>query len=313
MKVASRIAGALDNPIIVMDGVSRMRTWRAPVAISLYLGLLGAFAYAVYAVIAQVQAAPTRGTSDLGTWVFGLTAFFQLSLVCLFAPALASGAISGERERQTFDMLLVSKVSAVGIVLGKLATSVGYMILLVLAALPLFAAVFLFGGIDAQQFVLTQALTVATAITLAAISVCVSAAFRRTLPATVTAYAVAFALLIGSVIFGYLFTLMVQTGNAMGSLSDVHPLLFCNPLYALFEVLLPGSGGGMALGRIVQLLLMLPGGQQGGGPLVQPWQASLIVELVVFVLTTWAAVHMVRGRRGPQARRPLPPPEEAKG
>ena len=313
MKLANRVTAALDNPIIVMDGVTRMRTWRAPVAISLYLGLLGAFAYAVYAVDVQVQSAPNRGASDIGTWVFGLTAFFQFSLMCVFAPALASGSISGERERQTFDMLLVSRVSALGIVLGKLATSIGYMILLVLSAMPLFAAVFLFGGIDAQQFVLTQALTVATAITLAAISICVSAAFRRSLPATVTAYGVSLALLVGSVIFGYLFTLMVQTGNATGSLGDVHPLLFCNPLYALLQVLLSGSGGGMALGRVLQLLLMLPGGAQSGGPTVQPWQASLLVELVVFLLATWAAVQMVKGRRGPQVRRSMPPAEEAQG
>lgn len=303
---ARGLLGLLDNPIVMMDGLSRMRSWRAPIVITLYLGLLGAFGYAVYAVAVQVQPSEHRGTSDIGTLVFGSLAFFQMSLVCLFAPALGAGAISGERERQTFDMLLVSRVSAWGIVLGKLVTSVAYMVLLVLTALPLFAAVFLFGGIDAGQFLLSQILTVGTAVALASVSVCISAAFPRTLPATVTSYGIAFALVVGSVVFGYLFTLMVESGGTSGGFSDVHPLLFCNPLYALAVVLMNPSGAHIPLLRILQLLVLVPG-QGAGGPIVEPWQATLLVEAAVVVLTTWAGVRMVRGKRTLQ-RRPAPEP-----
>jgi ABC-2 type transport system permease protein len=303
MSAVRRLAGLFDNPLVMMDGLTRMRSWRSPIAITLYLGLLGAFGYAVYAVAAQVQPAEQRGASDLGALVFGSLTFFQMSLVCLFAPALAAGAISGERERQTFDMLLVSQVSAFGIVVGKLVMSVAYMLLLVLTALPLFAAVFLFGGIDAGQFALTQFLTVTTAVTLASISICISAAFRRTLPATVTAYGVAFAVVVGSVIFGYLFTLMLSTGSAGGGFADVHPLLFSNPLYAVLVILSSPGGAHLALGRMVRLLLLLPSGTGDGGPAIEPWQATLLVEALVVVLTTWGAVVMVRGRRREPQRR----------
>jgi ABC-2 type transport system permease protein len=311
MIAVRRLAGLLDNPLVVMDGLTRMRSWRSPIAITLYLGLLGAFGYAVYAVAAQVQPAEQRGASDIGALVFGSLTFFQMSLVCLFAPALAAGSISGERERQTFDMLLVSRVSALGIVLGKLVTSVAFTLLLVLTALPLFAAVFLFGGIDAGQFLLTQLLTVATAVTLASISICISAAFRRTLPATVTAYGVAFAVVVGSVVFGYLFTLMLTTGGGGGGLADVHPLLFSNPLYALLVILSSPGGAHVALGRMVRLLLLLPAGRGGAGPAIEPWQAALVVEAIVVVLTTWGAVMMVRGRRrAPQRQEASPPAGE---
>ena len=45
-----RLVRGLDNPIVRQEGMSRMHTWRAPLAITIYLGLLGAFGYAVFAV-----------------------------------------------------------------------------------------------------------------------------------------------------------------------------------------------------------------------------------------------------------------------
>jgi len=160
------LAGIFDNPLIVKDGVSRMRSWQAPVIITLYLGLLGAWGFGTF-VLAVVSAQTQHAVSaTIGSTVFQSLAFFELALITLFTPALAAGAISGERERQTFDVLLVSRVSALGIVWGKLVASLAYVLLLILTALPLFAAVFLFGGIDFEQFLLTQMLLVMTAVAI---------------------------------------------------------------------------------------------------------------------------------------------------
>ena len=203
MTAWERVAAVVDNPLIIKDGVSRMRTWRAPLVLTLYLGLLGTFGYAIF--ILQVLLMTSNGqvgAAQVGATVFIVLAFIQISLIGLFAPALAAGAISGERERQTLDVLLVSRVSAVGIVWGKLVASVAFMLLLILAALPLFAAVFLFGGIDAEQFLITQLLTVTTAVSLGAVSLLLSAAFRRTLPSMVASYGAAFAGLVGTLVVG---------------------------------------------------------------------------------------------------------------
>jgi ABC-type transport system involved in multi-copper enzyme maturation permease subunit len=182
-----RVLRVLDNPLIVKDGVSRMRSWRAPVTLTVYLGLLGSFGYAIF-VLTSLYTGQRTGSAMIGSTVFGALALIQLSLVSLFAPALAAGAISSERERQTFDVLLVSRVSAAGIVWGKLIGSIAFMMLLILAALPLFAAVFLFGGIDFEQFLVTQVLTVSTALSIGAVSLFLSALFRRTLASTVVAW-----------------------------------------------------------------------------------------------------------------------------
>jgi ABC-type transport system involved in multi-copper enzyme maturation permease subunit len=247
--------------------------------------------------------------AQVGATVFQGLAFIQISLISLFAPALAAGAISGERERQTLDVLLVSRVSALGIVWGKLVASVAFMLLLILAALPLFAAVFLFGGIDAEQFLVTQLLTVTTAVSLGATSLLLSAAFRRTLPSTVASYGAAFASLVGTLVVGWLLTLVIwqREGTLGQTVSDVHPFVFANPLYALFVVLTSANGAPMSVGRAIALFFLLPGGD--AGPQLEPWQATVLVQLVVVVLSVFGAVRLVRGRRVAQPRGQSEPEE----
>src|SRR5258708_39320970 len=177
MRAERRLAEGIDNPIVVKEGVSRMRTWRAPVVATLYVSLIGAVGFA-WLNLGEAGSQFNDGrpiAAVVGSQAFAAMAFFQLGLVCLFAPALAAGAISGERERQTLDVLLVSRVSAFGIVWGKLLASMAYAVLLILTALPIFAAVFLFGGIDFEQFALTQLLTVVTALTISSLSLFASA------------------------------------------------------------------------------------------------------------------------------------------
>ena len=46
MSTWRRLADGIDNPIVVKEGVSRMRTWRAPVVATLYVSLIGAVGFA---------------------------------------------------------------------------------------------------------------------------------------------------------------------------------------------------------------------------------------------------------------------------
>ena len=313
MTVAEQLGRLVDNPLIVKDGVSRMRSWRAPVILTVYLGLLGAFGY-IFFVMATVLAPSERtGSAQVGASVFTSLAFIQLSLVSLFAPALAAGAISGERERQTFDVLLVSRMTALGIVWGKLVASVAFMLLLILSALPLFAAVFLFGGIDFEQFLVTQLLTVSTAVSIGSVSLFLSAVFRRTLPSTVVAYGVAFAGMVGAFVAGALFSfaLMVRTpGQLAFRTLDAHPLLFTNPFYALAVALSEPNGAPMHLGRLFQLMFFVSSQPTAVGPELEPWQGAVLVQIVLVALSVVGAVHLVQSRRAPMPSRPVEQPEE---
>lgn len=310
MTYVERLVRLFDNPLIVKDGVSRMRSWRAPLVLTLYLGVLGLFGYSVFVALIVVSSSDRSGAAQIGGIVFETMAFMQLSLVALFAPALAAGAISGERERQTFDVLLVSRLSALSIVWGKLVASVAFMLLLILAALPLFAAVFLFGGIDFEQFVITQLLTVTTAVSIAAVSLFLSAAFGRTLSSTVAAYGAAFAGMVGTLIVGALLSvgLLGRTaGQAVAVSANVHPLEFANPFYSMLIVLNSPNGAPMPLGRLVQMLAFMPGSPSSLGPMLEPWVTTILVQAGLVALSIAGAVQLVQHRRAYVPTRPVEP------
>jgi ABC-2 type transport system permease protein len=310
MSRLQKVLSGFDNPLVVKDGISRMRSWRAPLAITLYLGLLGAFGYAIFTIaVLTSQYNRTTSSAQIGGSVFVSLAFFQLALISLFAPALAAGAISGERERQTFDVLLVSRVSAFGIVWGKLVASLAYLILLILTALPLFAAVFLFGGIDFEQFVLAQLLTIVTAVAIGAVSLFWSALFRRSLPATVTSYAAAFFIVVGTAVAGFLLTYIYLFRDGAAATSngiEAHPLAYGNPLFAMFVVLTQPSGAPVRLGRLFQLLFMSGGTPSRWGPELEPWKLCIGSELMLTALAIFGSVLLVRGRRAMPLRRARP-------
>ena len=313
MSAWRRFADGIDNPIVVKEGVSRMRTWRAPVVATLYVSLIGAVGFA-WLTLGEAGSQFSDGrpvAAVVGSQAFAAMAFFQLGLVCLFAPALAAGAISGERERQTLDVLLVSRVSAFGIVWGKLLASMAYVLLLILSALPLFSAVFLFGGIDLQQFISSQVVTISTALCLGAIAVFFSALFQRSLAATVASYASAFVLTVGTAILSFIVstsqTFSRATAGSGGGIQAAAEWYF-NPFFGLYNALFPTAAAQVTLRGFLQLLFL---GTQPpasvSGPVLDPWFVCVVFEAILAVAAVAGAVFLVRSRRLFRPRRVVVP------
>ena len=62
----------------------------------------------------------------------------EVVLLCLFVPSAAGGSIAGERERQTLDILLASRMTVREIVTGKLLSCISMAVLLVVTSIPIF-------------------------------------------------------------------------------------------------------------------------------------------------------------------------------
>jgi ABC-type transport system involved in multi-copper enzyme maturation permease subunit len=203
----NRVAIALWNPIVAKEYRSRMRTWRSPLAMTVYILLLGGLGWAVFAAMAYSSRNSYNGgqAANYGQGLFLYLVLFQMVLLAFITPALTAGAISSERERQTIDLLFVTKLPSFAILWGKLLASMSFVLLLLLLSVPIFSLVFLFGGIELDQVAAAFLVTAISALTLGIIGIACSTAFRRTLPATVTAYGAAFILLAGSLLYGLLF------------------------------------------------------------------------------------------------------------
>jgi ABC-type transport system involved in multi-copper enzyme maturation permease subunit len=200
----NRVATAFWNPIVAKEYRSRMRTWKSPLAMMVYILLIGGFGFLVFSVMAYANSGLSGG-SNYGQILFSALIGFQVILLTFVTPALTAGAISSERERQTLDLLFVTRIQPFSIIWGKLLASMSFVFLLLILSVPIFSLVFLFGGIELDQVVYAFLVTLVTAMTLGVMGIAFSTWLRRSLVATVVSYVAAFVLLVGTLGFGLFF------------------------------------------------------------------------------------------------------------
>lgn len=164
----------------------RMRGPRAFVVLSCYLLFLVGFTLLIY-FLAKLSAT-SNPTTPIGKPVFlGLVAF-QLGLVCFLAPSFTAGVISGERERQTYDLLMTTPLSLPLIIAAKLFAALAYVFLLIIAALPLLSISLFLGGVAPEEVLIAFLMLFASALLFGTIGLCFSAWVRSTIGAAALAY-----------------------------------------------------------------------------------------------------------------------------
>jgi ABC-type transport system involved in multi-copper enzyme maturation permease subunit len=89
--------------------------------------------------------------SKIGQEFFQWIMITQAFLVAFITPAITSGAITIEKEQRTMEMLELTRLSRSSIVVGKLLSAVGFVILLVISSLPLASICFFLGGVSPGQ------------------------------------------------------------------------------------------------------------------------------------------------------------------
>ena len=101
----------LNNPVFSLELKTRMRTFKAIVGIIIYVGILLFVGSMYYAVSTEGQVYNGVDTINanqlLGTTLYTLIALLQFVLIMVITPAQTAGSISGERERQTLNLLYV--------------------------------------------------------------------------------------------------------------------------------------------------------------------------------------------------------------
>ena len=122
--------------------------------------------------------------------LFDLFFLGQFFLVALVAPTFAAGSITGEKERKTYEMLLASPLKPSTILIGKLLSSLSYLVILILSSLPLMILCFLLGGIMLSEIARAYLVLILAAGTFGLLSIACSSYFRRTSSALVVSYLV---------------------------------------------------------------------------------------------------------------------------
>ncbi|MGV3486771.1 MAG: hypothetical protein ACO1RT_20315, partial [Planctomycetaceae bacterium] len=107
--------------------------------------------------------------SRFGSGMFGLLAPLQVIVLSCQAAVGAASSVAQEKDRRTLLLLLMTRLSGREVVIGKLAASLLGTLSLLLASLPLFLALTLFGGVSREQVVAAYGVTLATVVLSASV------------------------------------------------------------------------------------------------------------------------------------------------
>jgi ABC-type transport system involved in multi-copper enzyme maturation permease subunit len=166
------------GPLFIREAVTAPRRARLYVARAAYVGVLLILMATAWQVLAGTQ--EVRNLGDLarfGAIVFQILGPLQLAVVMFFSALSAASAVAAEKDRQTLVLLLLTNLSNVELVVGKLMASMLNVLVLIASALPVFMLLVLLGGVSFEQVGGAFAVTLASA--LAAGSLGATLAFWR--------------------------------------------------------------------------------------------------------------------------------------
>jgi ABC-type transport system involved in multi-copper enzyme maturation permease subunit len=294
------------SAIWVRELRGRMRGKRAFVFLTFYLAVLAGLLWIALSAVTNRPLGALESVS-VGRGIFGAIVIVETLVVLILGPAYTGAAISQEREKGTFDLLVVTPISSMAIVVGKLISAMAFLILIVGASIPLASLAFLFGGVGVEDLLTAYLVIISVGVGAAAIGIASSAIFRRSQPATVAAF-VAVAMVAGASTIAWI-SLQSQ------AIQDNTPqppqaLLYPNPFVAQADVLCAAVGGGCFLQPVERRVIgnAVPQAIGPGGVVVQQqpepanqagsvWPKSVAIWLIVAVIGVLAAADSVSPTR----------------
>ncbi len=293
------------NPVMVKELRGRMRGIRGFAIITVFLTLMSFFTMLLY--LLRVPQGGVVVTGELGRLLFIGVLFIELMLIIFIVPALTAGAITSERERKTYDLLQTTLITKATFVVGKMQSALGYIVLLLLSAIPLQSIAFLFGGVSEAELALALLVLAVSAVTLGAFGMFFSSITERTLSATVRSYTVAIAITIGLPALALIF-FQGAYGNVVNNvatkISD-NPTVEAAMIYAdmIATSLNPITATIYSQQMLIdhqQLVTMRVTLSSNGAtiPILSPWVLLTFTYLSVTALLVWIAIRRMERQSG---------------
>jgi ABC-type transport system involved in multi-copper enzyme maturation permease subunit len=175
----------LENPVLQRELLVNLRMPRSFWLLLLYQVILGVIVY--FAWPRQVRLDLT-GDSGNNSQLVDLVFLGQYVLASLMAPSFAAGAVSGEKERKTYEMLLASPINPESIVIGKLIAALTHLAMLIVASLPIVMLCLPLGGVSFYEVLAAYVMLISSVVAFGMISVACGSFFPRTSSSLVVSY-----------------------------------------------------------------------------------------------------------------------------
>lgn len=259
-----------------------MRTWRTPIILMIYLLVLGIVVALFFVVNEQRSQYMYGGGSfnpSIAVQIYNLIVIGQFVVLMLILPAFSATTISGERERQTLDLMLCTDLSPWKIIFGKIMASLSFIFLMIIASMPFMGIVFLFGGVTIFEIVKVVLFYMVTSFLVCSIGLYCSTRFKRVVTSIIMTYFIMGLLFVGTLI-AYAIVMMILNMGQNYDFAQKYTyeiMLFIlgpNPGFGLLSFY---YGDYFSLSGMVNISTTVFGN-------IKPWMVSVAFDAVVSAL-----------------------------
>ncbi len=225
------------NPIVKKDLQVAARSMRLSWGLFAYEAIL-TMAYLLAMVIIQLENDNIYYSANniyaSMVYLFPVVAVVQVCVVALIMPIITASSISGEKERQTFDIMLTTCMSPFSIVLGKVTSAVLRIMFYVVASTPIMALAFVVGGLSWLNLLYFMLAVIMFSVFCGSIGILCSAFCKKSITAVILSFAIYF-VLYGVSYIPVVIMLIIGDGYAGESLLCLllNPMVFFEEFFTL--------------------------------------------------------------------------------
>lgn len=243
------------NPVLRNESKLSVRTPRFSLMILIYISVLAAgILIFYYSYSRDIYAS---GINPQGAVTLYITmAIIQAILLMFIVPSLTATSICSEREKQTLDILLSTRLSPLQIIFGKLSASSLKVIMLVICTIPLYAICGLIGGVRLSNILILTGSFIINTIFVGAIGVFISSYSKTSKAATALTYALVLFIFVGTIVIALTMVwINAYKGVYNGSNTPQIPIIaYLSPAVGFFIMLSNQVGfGGNSFNLIGQM------------------------------------------------------------
>ncbi|HSZ56203.1 MAG TPA: ABC transporter permease subunit [Tepidisphaeraceae bacterium] len=212
-----------------------------------YLGVL--VAIVVFSIASGASGAGAGSLADLAkasAQLFETLSYSQLALVCFLAPIFTAGAITQEKDSQTYDILLSTPLTNGQIVLGSMLSRLFFIVALLISGIPIFSITQIFGGVAIHAIVRSFLIAAATAFITGALAMAIAVFKVGTRRTIFSFYLFIVIYMIGTVVLDQLsyfhFALASGAPSTTSWLTGLNPFLALRTIFNQKQYAPPDAG-----------------------------------------------------------------------
>lgn len=236
------------NPVLRNESKIAVRSIKFTLMIFAYIAVLS-IAVMIYYGSVNEQVFSNGLYLQSSKLFYVVMAIGQAVLLLFIVPALSSTSICSEREKQTLDILLSSKLTPLQIIIGKVSASSLRVIILIISTMPLYAIGSLTGVIKISNILELIVFFIVNTIFVSSIGVFISTCAKTSKVSTTLSYALVLAIYMGIIVITWVILIITiynkdMSGTALTTMPKALPIVYLSPVVGFVSLLLNQVGLG---------------------------------------------------------------------